>query len=179
MNYFETLVQTLLEVEGYWTRAAYKVNLDGTEKKATGKHSIPRPELDVLALDFLNNEVLVMEVKSYLDSPGVKLAELSKRHEKATGRYKLFTCDRYREIVFARLAADLHCCGMADASTKIRLGLAAGKVYQGQTDEIRALSDKRGWVFWSPADIKTKVTALAESRYENNAAIMTAKVLLR
>lgn len=34
-------------------------------------------------------------------------------------------------------------------------------------------------LFWSPEDIKRKVTALALRDYENDPAIMVAKVLLR
>ena len=38
---------------------------------------------------------------------------------------------------------------------------------------------KNEWAFWSPQDIKDKVTNLANNRYENNTAIITAKILLR
>ena len=38
---------------------------------------------------------------------------------------------------------------------------------------------KKKWLFWSPEDIKEKVTALAERGYENDPAIITAKVLMR
>ena len=37
----------------------------------------------------------------------------------------------------------------------------------------------KGWLFWSPEDIKQKVTALAKRDYENNPAIITAKILMR
>ena len=57
---------------------------------------------------------------------------------------------------------DLIAAGMADAETKIRLGLAAGKVNQGQSEAIRELITGKGWLFWSPDDIKHAVTALQE-----------------
>ncbi|MBL8076104.1 MAG: hypothetical protein JNL29_17200 [Nitrospira sp.] len=68
---------------------------------------------------------------------------------------------------------------MANPETKISLGLATGKIYKGQSDPIREFMEKNGWHFWSPEDIKEKVTALAERGYENDPAIITAKILMR
>ena len=107
MDHFESIIKTLLEAEGYWVRQSFKVNLTKEEKRQIGKPSIPRPEIDLLALHFTRNEVLVFEAKSFLDSPGVKLADLQESHEIPKGRYKLFTCERYRSIVFKRLVEDL------------------------------------------------------------------------
>ena len=42
MDYFESIVKTLLENEGYWTRQSYKVNVTKEEKRQIGKHTIPR-----------------------------------------------------------------------------------------------------------------------------------------
>lgn len=86
---------------------------------------------------------------------------------------------RYRSIVFSRLHQDLIACGMADSGTTIKLGLAAGNVHQGHTGEIRDFMNKNSWLFWSPEDIKAKVTALAARGYENDASIITAKILMR
>lgn len=179
MDYFESIVKTLLEAEGYWVRSSFKVNVTKEEKRDIGKHSIPRPEIDLLALHFGKNEILALEAKSFLDSPGVKLVQLKEEHEVPSGRYKLFTSKRYRSVVLTRLLQDLIACGMANAKTKVSLGLAAGKVYQGQSALIREFMEKNNWIFWSPEDIKKKVTALAERGYENDAAIITAKILMR
>ena len=73
MDHFESIIKTLLEAEGYWVRQSFKVNLTKEEKRQIGKPSIPRPEIDLLALHFARNEVLAFEAKSFLDSPGVKL----------------------------------------------------------------------------------------------------------
>lgn len=179
MDHFESIICTLLEAEQYWIRRAFKVNVTKEEKRQIGKHSIPRPELDVLALDFSANEVIAFEAKSYLDSPGVKLAELREEHDVPEGRYKLFTSERYRSVVLGRLKQELIEAGMANAQTRVSLGLAAGKVYQGQSAAIRNFMESKQWRFWSPEDIKQKVTALAERDYENDPAIITAKILLR
>lgn len=179
MDHFENIIKTLLEADGYWVRQSFKVNLTKEEKRQIGKHSIPRPEIDLLALHFSRNEVLAFEAKSFLDSPGVKLAELQEEHEIPEGRYKLFTSERYRSIVLARLLKDLVESGMANAATKVSVGLAAGNVYQGQSANIHEFMSAKGWFFWSPEDIKSKVTALAKRGYENDPAIITAKILMR
>jgi hypothetical protein len=95
VDYFEGIIKTLLEHEGYWVRQSFKVNLTKQEKRDIGKHSIPRPEVDILAFKPKENRVIAFEAKSYLDSLGVKLAELQQNHELPEGRYKLFTCDNY------------------------------------------------------------------------------------
>ncbi|KZY79925.1 hypothetical protein A3741_19570, partial [Oleiphilus sp. HI0069] len=139
MDYFEGIIKTLLEHEGYWVRQSFKVNLTKQEKRDIGKPSIPRPEIDILAFKPGENQVVAFEAKSFLDSPGVKLTELQQSHEIPEGRYKLFTCDNYRNIVFSRLKNDLINFGMATTKTKISLGLAAGNVYQSKTEEVSNL----------------------------------------
>lgn len=85
MDHFENIISTLLEAEGYWVRQSFKVNLTKEEKRLVGKPSIPRPEIDLLALNFSRNEVLVLEAKSFLDSPGVKLNDLQPSDEVQKG----------------------------------------------------------------------------------------------
>lgn len=179
MDYFESIISTLLEADGYWVRRSFKVNVTKEEKRQIGKHSIPRPEIDLLAFHFSSNKVFAIEAKSFLDSPGVKLSQLQELHEVPGGRYKLFTSSRYRSIVLSRLLQDLIALGMANSKTEISLGLATGKVYQGKSELVREFMEKNKWLFWSPEDIKNKVTALAERGYENDPAIITAKILMR
>lgn len=91
----------------------------------------------------------------------------------------MFTSRRYRSIVLSRLLVDLVSSGMANQSTKISVGLAAGIVYRGESESITNFMSANAWMFWSPEDIKQKVTALAERGYENDAAIITAQILMR
>ena len=179
MDHFEGIIRTLLEHSGYWVRQSYKVNLTQQEKRDTGKPTIPRPEIDLLAFKPSQNSILALEVKSYFDSMGVRVKDVAACHSVAKGRYKLFTCENYRNIVMKRLASDLVAEGMADPNPKIQLGLVVGKVYQSRTDELRALFNERGWFFWSPGDVKEKVIALASKSYENDPAIISAKILMR
>jgi hypothetical protein len=39
--------------------------------------------------------------------------------------------------------------------------------------------DSRGWYFLSPEDIREQVMRFSEMGYENNPAVITAKILLR
>ena len=116
---------------------------------------------------------------SDLDSPGVKFSELEAEHDIPEGKYKLFTCANYRKIVFNRLKIDLKEIGMGTSKTNISLGLVAGNVYQSKSDDIRKLFSAKGWAFWSPEDIKDKVTSLASKGYENEPSTITAKILMR
>ena len=127
-------LRPLLEADHYWVRRSFKIDVTQEEKRQVGKHSIPRPEIDLLAFNFSKNEVIAFEVKSFLNSPGVRLEDLQREHEVQEGRYKLFTSRGYREVVLTRLKKDLISHGMADANTKVTLGLAAGKVYQKKSE---------------------------------------------
>lgn len=179
MDYFEGIIKTLLEHEGYWVRQSFKVNLTKQEKRDIGKHSIPRPEIDLLAFNQKENRIYAMEAKSYLDSPGVRFDDLTQEYQIPEGRYKLFTCKNYRDIVFNRLKQDLIEARMADKETTITLGLVAGNVYQSRSSEIRAYFEGKGWLFWSPEDVRDQVNALAQKGYENEPAVITAKILMR
>jgi len=176
MDYFESIIATLLEDENYWVRKSFKVELSKAEKRQVNKPSIPRPEIDLLAFKFTENVVIAFEAKSYLDSAGVQA-----ENEVQEGRYKLFTSKNYCSVVFARLKQVLIDRGMANHNTTIKLGLAAGKVYQGQSEQIRAFMQERNWEFWSPDDIKKKIKKLAEPErgYENDPIVITAKILMR
>lgn len=180
MDSFERIITLLLEDDNYWVRQSHKVNLTKGEKRATGKPSIPRPEIDIIALDFAKNHLLVFEVKSFLDSPGVRYDELAVEYKDGTrGGYKLFTNTSYRKIVLTRMRTDLIDLGLIDRHTSIQLGLAAGHVYGNQSDAIRNYFEDRGWLFWSPQEIRSKIAQLAEVGYENDPIIVTAKVLLK
>lgn len=179
MDHFEGIVKLLLEHDGYWVRQSFKVNVTKQEKRDIGKPSIPRPEIDLLAYRPLDGDVVAIEVKSFFDSYGLKPNELFEKYDIPHGRFKMFTCEKYRSIVLSRLRQDLLECGMIKENTKIRLGLAAGNIYQFRTAEIKEYFDKQNWFFWSPEEIKEKVINLAEKGYENEAAIITAKILMR
>lgn len=179
MDHFEAIIRTLLEDEGYWVRQSFKFELTKAERAGIGRPSMPRVEIDLLALHRSRDVLLVLEAKSFLDSPGVKLSELKDLNDEPTGRYKIFTSERYRTAVLEGLRRDLILQGMITEATTIRLGLVAGKVYQDACSAIMEHMERNGWVFWSPRDVRDRVRRLAERGYENDPAIITAKILSR
>jgi hypothetical protein len=120
MDHFESIIATLLEDEHYWVRRSFKIDVTREEKRQVGKHSIPRPEIDLLALGFSRNEVIAFEVKSFLDSPGVRLADLQMEHEVQEGRYKLFTSRGYPRRAASRPTANHNGCLHAGASEGVK-----------------------------------------------------------
>src|SRR6185295_1642542 len=99
MDSFESLVATLLRRDGYWIWPSFKVELTKEEKRAIGKHSSPRWEVDLVAYKGATNEVLAIECKSYLDSGGVLFRKgcFDPPH-----RYKLFCDAKLRQVVLDR-----------------------------------------------------------------------------
>lgn len=178
MDYFEAIVKTLLEDDGFWTRQSFKINVSKEEKRRIGKPTIPRPEIDLIAYKPVNNEILAVEVKSFIDSSGVRLSCLQEEYDIPEGKYKLFTCKNYRDIVFNRLNHDLIQSGLISFPMKIRLGLAAGNVYRNAEDDIRKYLNENDIFFWGPSDIKERIRRLAKKGYENDPTVIAAKLLV-
>lgn len=179
MDSFETLIRLLLEQDDHWTLQSHKVALSKHARRALGKPSMPRSEIDLIAFKPRQNIALVVEVKSFLDSPGVKFEDLTARFDTPTGRYKLFTCDAYRAAVFDQLRHDLIERGLCNRDTNFILGLAAGNTYRKDTDAIADYFRKQGWFFLSPDQIREKTRQLAKLGYENNPFVISAKLLGR
>ncbi|MBS1766197.1 MAG: hypothetical protein JST05_02170 [Acidobacteria bacterium] len=178
MDAFETIVATILQRQGYWTITNAKVDLTKEEKRQIGRHSSPRWELDVVAYQGKNNEVLVVECKSFLDSPGVECGAFDGTNKVAEKRYKLFFEDVLRAVVFRRLEQQLVSGGFCAANPKIKLCLAAGKIH-GDESKLQAHFEKKGWLLFGPEYIRQELLKLRDSGYENNVAAMMTKLLLR
>lgn len=179
MDAFEQIIGQLLEQEKYWIRHSVKINLTPEEKKKINKPSTPRPEIDIVAYDLSSDTLYLLEVKSYLDSPGVAYNHVAIEKDEQSGRYKLLTAKKYREILAKRLHSDLRKSGHIHVKTKISFGLIAGKVYQNREKDFQKLFDEKGWLFLGPTRIKEMVTDLARKGYEDNAVTIAAKILTR
>lgn len=159
-------------------KTSFKVDLTKEEKQSIGRPSSPRWELDVVAYKGGTKELLVIECKSYLDSPGVKAEGL--KNGKYKERYKLFNEDILREVVLGRLEKQLCFMGSCSTDTKATLCLAAGKVATNQDRlAITEHFDAQGWRFFSDEWIKAELMKLSESGYENEVAMVTTKILTR
>jgi hypothetical protein len=65
MDAFEQIIAALFEQEGYWTLQNYRVDLSTEDKRQLNNPSMPRPEIDILGYKPRENELLVVECKSF------------------------------------------------------------------------------------------------------------------
>ncbi len=138
MDEFERIICQLLQEECFWVKNSVKINLTSEEKRVIKKPSTPRPEIDIAAYDVNSDTVYLLEVKSFLDSPGVYYDEVAIEQEVQSGRYKLLTAKNYRNVLAKRLHYDWCESGHIGKETKISFGLVAGKIYRGQEKEMKS-----------------------------------------
>lgn len=177
MDAFEQVVAQILERKGYWTQIGTKVELTKEEKRSIGRPSCPRWELDIVAYRGATNELLVVECKSYLDSPGVCSDHFDGNH-KVAARYKLFLDDHLRNVVIKRLVKQLINQGFCQPKPSIKLCLAAGKI-RGDESQLEKIFKANGWLLWTPRFFRDELKTLSESGYENAIAVVVTKLLLR
>ncbi len=178
MDSFESIVRTIFENKGYWVKTSFKGDLTKEEKRKIGRPSSPRWELDVVAYRGGSKEILVIECKSYLDSPGVNADGL--KNGKYKERYKLFNEKTLRDVVFNRLLTQLVESGACSEDTTVKLCLAAGKVVsEADREELSEHFNANEWNFYSDEWIKNELIKLSNSGYENEVSIVTTKILTR
>jgi len=174
---FESLIAMLLRHKGYWVTPSFKVELTKEQKRAIGLPSSPRWELDLIAYQGATNQVLVVECKSFLDSPGVCFRNGRFEPEK---RYKLFSNELLRSVVFGNLSNQLQINGTCAASPTIRLCLAAGKIAsRSDRDALTRHFETNNWELFDDTWIRDELKASAEKGYENDVAFVVSKLLLR
>lgn len=180
MNAFEDIVKLYLEEEGYWVKQSVKVNISKDDKKAIGLPTMPRPEIDLVALNAKENELLLIEVKSYLDSQGVWFGDDSigefETDSWSEKRYRLLANRTFQEIVTKRLKEQFMKEGLINSKTKVNYALAVGKFYPNSELDTKAYFSKKGWVLITPPQIKEKIRSLSKKGWEDNPVVMTAKL---
>jgi len=180
MDAFEEIVAGLLWEEGFWTTVGYKVNLPPGVKKALDKPSLPRPEIDVLAYRNRDNHLLWVECKSYLDSRGVIFEALSDHDSRRAQRYKVFTQPMYRQLVTAALIDQLVAEGRVHEGPSINYCLVTGKIATDRDrDQLHQYFDEQGWILYDEYWVKRGLENLAKKGYENDVAIIVAKLFSR
>jgi len=177
MNAFEDIVRRYMEEEGYWVRQCVKVEITKEDKVAIGTYSMPRPEIDLVALNAKKNELLLIEAKSYLDSYGVYYEAISDPKDKGAARYKLFTNDVFRQIVTDRLKEQYLKWGLTKGNVKVNYGLAAGNIHQGNEKLIADYFHQKGWKLITPNQIRNFIEQLATKGWEDDLVTMTVKLL--
>lgn len=180
MDAFEQVVSEILWMDGYWVRTSVKVDLTKAEKVRIGRPSSPRWELDIVGYSGRDNMLRVVECKSYLDSRGVALRAFDGSDTKSAERFKLFSDDNLRTVVFDRLRQQLAGCGACAPDATVKLCLACGRI--ATTADRQGLHKhfvEKGWELWDEKWLKDKLQLMSEHGYENQVSAVVAKLLLR
>lgn len=181
MNAFEDIVALCLEEKDYWVRQHVKVHaITPEDKRKLKRYSMPTPEIDIVALNVKDNELLLVEVKSLLDSYGVwyeAVAGTDPKKERTRG-YRLFWDSEYREVISQRLREEYFKRGLINETTRIMYALAAGKMRSSEEAAIRAYfeASERNFRLFTPTDIKDMVKNFSSKGWEDNLVVMTAKL---
>lgn len=180
MDAFEQVVGEILWREGYWVRTSVKVDLTKEEKRAIDLPTSPRWELDIVAYRARDNHLKVVECKSYLDSPGVKLGGFDANNKKESSRYKLFNKPKLREVVFGRLRPQFADSGACLPNSTVTLCLACGRIATDSDREgLRKHFAEQGWELLDEAWLRDRLNHMASGGYENQVSAVVAKLLLR
>lgn len=179
MDAFEEIVGVLLDNDKYWVRHSVKVQLTKEEKTKINKPSTPRPEIDIIAFDVINNIVFLIEAKSFLDSGGVVYEKVVESNKFPTGKYKILTSKLYQNTITSKLKKDWILAGLINEKTKFSFGLIAGKVYKNKEAELIEHFNKKNWFFWGPTTIKQKLIELSKKGYENSTITIVTKLMTK
>lgn len=177
MDAFENVVAAVLQRQGYWTLTSVKVELTKAEKRTIKRPSSPRWELDIVAYSGRDNELRVVECKSFLDSPGVECGAFDGTKPAKQKRYKLFCDEALRRVVLRRLRRQMVKAGFCTRRPKVRLCLAAGRI-RGDEHGLRSHFERKGWVLYGPQYIRDELKKLSKAGYENSVAAIVTKILM-
>jgi hypothetical protein len=182
MNAFEQVVSDILRMEGYWVRNSVKVEITKEEKRKIDRHSSPRWELDVVAYSGRDNIVRIVECKSYLDSPGVRLRGFDGSDPKAAERYKLFADQTLYDVISNRLKIQFVKSGACPSDARIKLCLACGRI-ASESDRfgLHTLFEEKEWDLWDEHWLRDRLEKMADPDYgyEDQITAIVAKLLLR
>ena len=176
MDAFEHVVAMLLHRQGYWVQTSYKVALTRDDKRNMGLPSCPRWEIDIVAYRPVGNEVLAVECKSFLNSPGISYPSFSGENAKGASTYKLFTNETIRRVVLGRLAQQLQDHKLAGPTPKVQLCLAAAHLRKGHEKSIRQHCESNSWGLFDAEWFSNRFRDLAKCDYENDIAVVAAKL---
>ncbi len=180
MDAFEQIVSEILWMDGYWVRTSVKVDLTKEEKVLIGRPSSPRWELDIVAYSGRDNLLRVVECKSYLDSRGVALRAFDGSDTKFAERFKLFSDEQLRSVVFGRLRQQFAASGACAPDAPVKLCLACGRIASTADREgLHKHFAENGWDLWDEPWLRQRLQAMSERGYENQVSAVVSKLLLR
>jgi hypothetical protein len=172
MDAFESIVARILEKNGYWVHQSVKVSCTPDEKASFGARTAPTPEVDLVAFNGL--ELVLFEVKSFLDSDGVKFNGITGVDTEDGKKYKILNNVVYQELITPRVMKAFS----VPRDTKVRYGLAAGNIFP--PDEKDILEHFRINVhlkLLTPEYLAKELIGLGDSVYVNDEVWMTIKLL--
>ena len=176
MDAFEQILRLFLEEKNYWTRHSVKVELTKQDKEELNLPTTPRAEIDLVAYNPNENEIILIEAKSFLNSTGVTIAGLNGTDKDTKNRYRLLNNDVFQKIVTERLIEDFTKRKIINKSTKVRFALAAGKVQKKSLKQVQGYLEEKNYIFFSPSEIKETIKGLADKGWDDNIVIVTAKL---
>jgi len=177
MNAFEDIVKRYLEMEGYWVRQSVKVEISKTQKVEIGTPTMPRPEIDLVAFNTKRNELILIEVKSYLDSYGVYFEAIADPKDEGAARFKLLTNETFQRIVTEALIDEYLKYGLIKNNVNVNYGLAAGNIHKGNEKPIAEYFRENKWMLITPQQLRKFVEQCATKGWEDDVVTMTAKLL--
>ncbi len=179
MNAFEHIVELYLQEKNYWTRHSVKVELTKADRAKLKLPTTPRAEIDLVAYNPVSDVLVLIEVKSYFDNPGLTIGELNGTDKNNANRCKLLNNKLFQKVVTDRLVEDFLNRKLIKKSTEIKYALAVGKVQQKSLTAVKAYltkNKKKKYLYFDPSDIKQTIKNLAEKGWEDNIIIVTAKI---
>jgi hypothetical protein len=136
--------------------------------------------LDIVGYSGRDNVLRAVECKSYLDSRGVALRAFDGTDAKFAERFKLFSDDNLRTVVFGRLRKQLAECGACAPDATIKLCLACGRIATTADREgLHKHFAEKGWELWDEKWLRERLQLMSERGYENQVSAVVAKLLLR
>ena len=108
------------------------------------------------------------------------MAAFDGSNERFARRFKLFNDDELRRTVQRRLVRQLTLAGSCASRPRRTWCLAAGKIASERSRQaLRSHFEARSWLLMDEEWIALRLAAMASEAYENDVAIMVAKLLLR
>jgi hypothetical protein len=176
MDAFESIIAMFLERRGYWTLRSVKVKFKPHEKVWPINKYSPTLELDVVAYKPRENELILIECKSFLDSSGVRLDHVRGLGRDAR-RYRLIHDVPYRTMLKERIESDFLSKGLISENPNIKFGLAAGNIYEKDKVGLVQYCNDNGIVLYTPETIQKEIKNLRSSVYLNDEITLTVKLL--
>ena len=91
----------------------------------------------------------------------------------------MFIDDKLRKVVSNALVRQLVDAKLILPNPKITYALVAGKIREQDEEELVNHFNSKNWVLYTPANLVEMITNFADSGYEDDLAMITAKILLR